>query len=120
MDYIFCGWEVRNDWKAVRAWHSPKKINESHFPVFVLFNRCPPSQTSVAQERKQIGIVDPKTRKEIPVGGASADKKVAIPPAISCTVSSDSSTAEEKNHLMKGDAILCSEELSAHIVHKTN
>ena len=119
VDYIFCGWEVRNDWKAVRAWHSPKKINESHYPVFVLFNQRPPSQTLVAQERT-LGIVDPKTRKEIPVGGASADKKVAITPAISCPVNSESSSVEEKN-LMEGDAILCSEdELTAHIEQKTN
>ena len=39
IDYIFCGQDVRSRWRAIRAWHSRKKINEDHHAVFVVFNR---------------------------------------------------------------------------------
>ena len=65
VDYIFCGQEVMACWKAAKAWHSPKKINENHHPVFVVFNNqsCLEDPTSCIEyqepeEQRGVGLND--------------------------------------------------------------
>ena len=38
VDYIFCGQEVKNYWKATEAWHCPKTISD-HNAAYVVFER---------------------------------------------------------------------------------
>ena len=89
----------------MKAWHSSKKVNEDHFPVFVVFNRRHPNQTSLSRERKPIAIIDPETTHEV---SPSDDVSASLSPGRALT--SVVEEGEVKGEKEKGDTVLCSEE----------